>query len=250
MIRNWKGKRFLSLALALILLMTSLHLPAPVYATNEEQTVSDATEKDPMIGKQVKLNSSYPWLWTDPTRTADQVQGDAKKLPAVMVIVDVYQFSASTTLYQLDAAEGYTWPAGYPSADFTGKYWIESTKVTVLEPCDKCGKVDCGSSHENWCDICKVDNCTNKHLEATVTDSQGKEQKITVAGDLPDGATLSVTVPKINGEALPNVYDIKVYDKDGNEWQPIDEGKTVTISMPVLNVQDGDLVKVYHIRLG
>jgi hypothetical protein len=29
------------------------------------------------------------------------------------------------------------------------------------------------------------------------------------------------------------VFDIKIYDGNGNEWQPIDEGKTVTLSFPV-----------------
>jgi ferredoxin len=129
------------------------------------------------------LTSSYPWLWTDPSTTASQIQGDAKKLPAVMVIVGVHQYSATTTLYQLEAAEGYTWPENYPAEGFTGKYWIESTKVTILEPCDKCGKFDCESSHENWCEICKVDDCTNDHIFATVTDSEGKEQTITAPRD-------------------------------------------------------------------
>ena len=62
----------------------------------------------------------------------------------------------------------------------------------------------------------------------------------------PEDTELVVEVPTVDGEALPGVFDIKMYDKDGNEWQPIDEEKTVQISIPVEGVEDGRYVDVYH----
>lgn len=238
-----KGKRILSLALVLVVLLTLLPSGVlPVSSQGVEQTTSQ-TEKHPMIGKFVKLKSSYPWMWRDPTSTVSQIQANASKLPSVLVIIDVYQYSSTITLYQLDAPEGEKWPADHPDPDFTGKYWIESDKVTVLEPCETCGKLGCESGHENWCDICKVDDCPNDHLRATVTDSEGKEQTIFVTGDLPDGAKLEVSIPEIDDKKLPNVFDIKVKDANGNYWQP---GSAVTISIPVSDPA-AKFVDVIHI---
>lgn len=251
MTRIWKGKRILSLALALILLMTSVNLPAPIFAANEEQTASDTTEQtNPMVGCKVKLAEAngLVYAYPDPSNASQYTLTGSYAFPKVMVIKSVYE-SSSKTYYQIFAAEGYSWPE---NSNITEGYYLESTKVTVLEPCDKCGKLDCDSSHENWCDICKVDNCTNDHISATVTDiqgnpvvgSDGEPLKVTVAGDLPDGATVVASVPEINGEQLPNVFDIKVLKPDGTEWQPIDEGKTVTLSIPVNT--DAEYVDVVH----
>ena len=72
----------------------------------------------------------------------------------------------------------------------------------------------------------------------TVTANDGEK--------LPEGASLAVTVPQIDGEALPGVFDIKILvpNAEGElvEWQPVDEGKTVTISIPV----EGDVATVTH----
>ena len=69
---------------------------------------------------------------------------------------------------------------------------------------------------------------------------------ISVTGKaLPEGATLSATVPAINGETLPGVFDIKVM-VDGEEWQP-DSGESVTLSIPVADIADGKVVNVYHV---
>ena len=73
-------------------------------------------------------------------------------------------------------------------------------------------------------------NILPKVEKPTVSDP---ETGISVSGDLPANATLEVVIPTINGEALPNAYDIKIYDENGNEWQPIDEDKMVTIKIPV-----------------
>ena len=149
-----KGKRILSLVLAILLVLSVIPPQITAVDSNDNDTS--------VIGKTVKLTSSYPWLWTDPNNTNSQVQANASKLPAVMVIVGVHQFSASITLYQLDAAEGYTWPAGYPAENFTGKYWVESTKVAFVEICDKCGAVDCEKVHV-FCPYCNIYDCVLEH---------------------------------------------------------------------------------------
>ena len=283
-----KGKRILALVLAFVLIASNLPLSTPIFAVDDgastpvckcpagydttsghvatcpcyvcpkcgtsgwHETCPDTKYSD-VIGKVVKLTSSYPWLWRDKTSTSNQIQGDASKIPPFLKIIDVYEYSSTVLLYQLDAADGYIWPEGHPDPDFTGKYWVESTKVQFVEPCPKCKEYGCVSDHANWCDICQKDDCGAKHESAIVRDSEGNEVKdsngnplkVTVTGDLPTGATVSATVPMIGGERLPNAYDIKVLLPDGTEWQPIDEGKTVTVSIPVDT--DAEYVDVYHV---
>lgn len=162
-------KRILSLVLAILMVVSCF--PENAIAVGEET----ASESESVIGREVKFTSSYPWLWTDPYNVSSQVQGTASKLPEVMKIIAVHQYSQSTTLYQLDAAVG-VWPADYPVVGFEGKYWIESTKVSIR--CDKCGEFGCGLSHENWCDICSKDDCGIDHEpsaegECIITDANG-----------------------------------------------------------------------------
>ena len=167
-----KGKRILSLLLAIVLLVSMLPSGVlPVSSQEVEQTTSQ-TEKHPDIGKTAKITSVFPVLWKDPTNNAPELQVSPTygTMPALVKIVDVHHYSATLTLYKLDTADGSAWPAEYENYR-----WMESTKLRILEPCDKCGNFECGSSHENWCEICKVDDCTNDHLPQTVTDSEGNE---------------------------------------------------------------------------
>ena len=81
-------------------------------------------------------------------------------------------------------------------------------------------------------------------LTGKVTDASGKEVTVTVSGEgIPAGAVVQASVPTVGGAKLPNVFDIKVM-VDGKEWQPIDEGKTVTVSIPVDT--DAKYVDVVH----
>ena len=225
-----KGKRILSLALVLMVLLTLLPSGVlPVY--------SKEVETHPDIDKIAKLKeSSFILAYWDLSNMGDAKVVGSDNFPELVTITGV-KVVGSTTYYQLSAALNKDWPASGIAAGLKDGFWLESAKVLIVEPCDKCGKIECGSSHENWCDICKVDDCPNDHLRATVTDSEGKEQTIFVAGDLPDGAQLAVSIPEIGGEKLPNVFDIKVLAPNENgemvEWQPIDYGKTVTLTFPV-----------------
>lgn len=135
-------KRLIALCLALAFVLAALPGNLVSLAAEELADLKIGSSADnapgtkhPDIGKTVKFKSQFPILWTDPTTTVSQVSGAyASKLPPLMVIVDVQKFGTSTILYQLDAADGYTWPAGYPKEDFTGKYWVESTKVEFVAP--------------------------------------------------------------------------------------------------------------------
>lgn len=120
------------------------------------------------------------------------------------------------------------------------------------KPCETCGKTDCSGEHENWCDICQKDNCGETHIP-TISDTVNG-QTITVSGEaLPEGATLSVT-PVANEADIMNelgidngaVWDVKVYDADGNEWQP-KTGESVTVRIPIPGISDGEKVSVIHL---
>ena len=154
-----------------------------------------------------------------------------------MVIVDYYS-DGSGYWYKVEAAQGYTLPdvlAAKPwiyQNDLPSGYYADSLIVTppVVEP-----------SEPTEPEV--------PSISAPVKDSEGNELgvSVTVSGEaLPENAQVVATVPMVNGEVLPGVYDIKVLvpNAEGElvEWQPIDEGKTVTISIPV----EGDYATVTH----
>ncbi len=244
-----KGRRLLSLLLAIILLVTMLPSGVlPVSSQEVEQTTSQM-EKHPDVDKVAKLKSFFGTAYVDPTNSSTGKVVGNTYYPALVVITGV-QIVGSKTYYQLSAAEGNSWPKVAVDVGLTDGFWLESSYVIFVEPCEKCGKLGCESGHENWCEICKVDDCLNDHLRATVTDSEGKMQTIFVAGDLPDGAQLAVSIPEIGGKKLPNVFDIKVLAPNENgemvEWQPIDYGKTVTITIPVDGIENEKYAYVVH----
>lgn len=134
-------KRLIALCLALAFVLAALpgNLVSLAADSLGDLKIGSSADNAPgttpsVVGKTVKFKSTYPWLWIDQYNAYNKVVANASKLPALLKIVAVHQFSASTTLYQLEAADGYTWPAGYPKEDFTGKYWIESTNVEFVEP--------------------------------------------------------------------------------------------------------------------
>lgn len=135
-----------------------------------------------------------------------------------LVVEAVHWVEETNALWlKVAAAEGHTLPsilAQYP--------WVYQNDTSVY-------------AQENWAQT------SPDALRLTLPDN-GKIDLTTgvaVSGDLPAGATLNVTIPQIDGEALPNVYDIKIYDANGDEWQPIAYGKTVQISIPILDAQEG-----------
>ena len=153
----------------------------------------------------------------------------------------------------------------------TDGVWVKAYYVTILKYCDICKDYDCGIEHptepepttepvepsdptgatdpvEPSDPVDPSDPVTppaEDSVSAGVTDkdgnavldAKGEPLVVTVEGDLPEGAVVTAKALEYNGEILPRIFDIKVLvpDAEGNmvEWQPIDEGKTVTVKIPV-----------------
>ena len=141
--------------------------------------------------------------------------------------------------------------------------------------CDICEEYDCGKDHtqppaepENPCACC--DSCTGTEgctcecgdcdfyekvedpdvpsISATVNG-----QTVTVSGAaLPEGAELVVTPVENEDDILSEteieggfLWDIKVYDAEGNEWQP-DDGEVVNLEIEFASLEDGSLIDIMH----
>lgn len=119
--------------------------------------------------------------------------------------------------------------------------------------CPTCGQKGCASDHPNWCGICRMDDCGEKHISATVTDANGNEQTVTVTGDaLPEGATLEITPVADEAAVLAELgietgflWNISVFNSAGNIWEP-PEDNSVKLTLPIANVEDGNRVLLYH----
>ncbi|MBO5702788.1 MAG: InlB B-repeat-containing protein [Clostridia bacterium] len=170
--------------------------------------------------KYVKMVSSFPEFRLDPTVTGSMCGSSA--FPEVMYVEDVRQVN-SVVYCQVKAAEDYTWNEDN-LWDVPEHCWVISTALKVVEYTPS--------------------TPTTPEISATVKDANGNDLTVKVEGELPEGAELSVSIPEIGGEKLPNVFDIKVLKSDGTEWQPIDEGKTVTVSISADSSYD--YYDIYH----
>lgn len=183
-----------------------------------------------LIGSTGKLNFerwTYLSVSDDPTIDLNDAQElQATDLPEwnLQLVVEAVHWQEDTNALWLKvaAAEGYTLPSKlqrYP--------WVYQNDTSWY-------------SEEDWQDV------SPDSLLLTLPNN-GRIDLVTgvAVSDLPEGATLEVEVPTIGGETLSDVFDIKIYDADGNEWQPIDHGQTVTISIPVS--ADIEHVDVSHI---
>lgn len=141
--------------------------------------------------------------------------------------------------------------------------------------CDICEEYDCGKDHtqppaepENPCACCEsctgAEGCTCEcgacdfcekvedpdvpSISATVNG-----QTVTVSGAaLPEGAELVVTPVENEDDILSEteieggfLWDIKVYDAEGNEWQP-DDGEVVNLEIEFASLEDGSLIDIMH----
>lgn len=213
--------RIISFMLALIIVCANLTMPA--WSVESSQSFSEAYEDN--VGGTAKLNTNAMiYISDDPTvglnfqnvLMPDEI---AEYADMVFAIVDCY-IGNGGYWYKLDAMDGQTLPAVLQSMP-----WIYQNDITDMGYAD--ALIITPPSQPSEPDNGFVDQATG----------------IKVFGDLPEGAELKVTVPKLNGEELSGAFDIKIYDANGNEWQPIDEGKTVTISFPV----GYDKTGLYHI---
>ena len=229
--------RILSFLLAMVMFLTTaqfpvrsvgLEQPSGQQSTQQSTTVTPSTtEQEPQetvdpvtqeyrryIGYRVVATYYGLPLSADPTTVQDPftimpLEVD-KVIGIVMVITDVYYNVEKDLLwYKLEAAPGYTLPQA-----IVDEPWVFQDQV-------------------------------NEPMGATLDLLPMEEKKdtatgITVSGYLPEGATVAVTVPSVNGQQMPNVFDIKIYEADGiTEWQPIDHGQTVKISIPIQDAQEG-----------
>lgn len=256
MTRMWKGRRILSLVLALAMIVTMLpSMALPIYSedvTDQTETSVDTTEASAdtpnygaLVGATAQFNiAAYlsfavdndpatfnddfyegewatheNYLYYDPD--AGQCDFDAD---LTLVITDWYANPTTFGLwFKVEAASGHTLP----------EMLVENPWI-----------------FHNWYDIYAEEDWEEISYDAlviTVPDGvYDPATGITVTGDLPDNASISVTIPEIDGAVLPNVFDIKVLVPNAEGelvgWQPIDEGKTVTISIPV----EGDVATVTH----
>ena len=124
---------------------------------------------------------------------------------------------------------------------FADSCWVFQNYITEGDAYDVDALILSPAEDHVYCEICGKYDCGMDHTDDVLTDAT---TGVSVTGDLPKGAVLEVI--DYTG-TYDGVYDIKIYLEDGvTEWQPIDEGKTVTISIPVEGVEDGDYVDVYH----
>ena len=131
-----KGKRILSLALVLVVLLTLLPSGVlPVY--------SKEVETHPDIDKIAKLKeSSFILAYWDLSNMEDAKVVGSDNFPELVAITGV-KVVGSTTYYQLSAAEGNSWPKVAVDVGLTDGFWLESSYVIFVEPCEKCGKTPC-----------------------------------------------------------------------------------------------------------
>lgn len=230
-------KRITCFLLALLMVLSTV--PAPSFAVDVETT----SESGSVAGKLVKFTKSYPTLWTAPN--GSQAFANASLMPSIMRIVAVETDNSNRTLYLLEAVEGIWDPIydGYRYANSADMEFVDTEKPTdptdPIEPTDPSDPSDPVDP-----ELPTISGTVTDSEGNPVTDANGDPLIITVQGDLPEGAIVSASVPEIEGEKLPNVFDIKVLLPDGTEWQPIDDGKTVTVSIPVDT--DAGYVDVIH----
>ena len=152
-----KGKRILSLLLAIVLLVTML--PSGVLPVSSQEVDSD--KQHPDIGKLAKLTSFFAYAYKDLSNMGDAKVVGNTYYPQRVVITGV-QAVGSVTYYQLSAAEGYEWPAVATAAELGDGFWLDSTKVIIINVCDKCGAEDCTKVHV-FCPYCDKYDCTLEH---------------------------------------------------------------------------------------
>lgn len=240
------NKRIMSLVLAILVLITMI--PVHSFAENDNPEYP--------LHEFAKITSSWVMAYAYPGASA-QISSYAD-FPGRMEIVGI-DTSTGTTLYQLNAAQGYSWPVNGTEQKFSDGIWVEAGKVIILVYCDICEEYDCGIDHgatepstEPTQPGTEPTQPEGSQISGVVTDEEGNPVRdasgeplvITVQGDLPKGAVVQARTIEwdlLNEDA--GLFDIKVI-VDGQEWQPMDDQTVVTVSIPVN--ADWEYVDIIH----
>ena len=271
-------KRILALILAVILLVGVI--PGSVFAADGFESASSAENDNKPLETDSKFNNDsdnaseesdtasgyadykekyvrFNSYWQSIMITSDPENNSAPKFVGIgsypdgciFKVVDYYLNEATSELwYKIEAVEGYTL-----TQELNDNPWIFQNYVGSTADPDTLELV-------NYCAVCQKENCGTDHTtpiynstSTTVTDSNGNEYTVIVSGEtLPEGSTLTVT-PIANEEVVKAelemeggfLWDIKVRDEKGNEWQP-ESGKKVIVRVPVSGVPDGSYVDIDH----
>lgn len=258
--RNKRNKRIVSALLALVLLLTNLPLHA-VHAETADgpQKIIGTAKFNPALYDEV-YGYTYAYITEDPTRGLNMDISHTLSPEGLfdleMVVVDTYSDGIGYW-YQVAGAEGQALPdalAAMPwvyQNDLGESAYPDTLLVTFTEPdpTEPSAPTEPSTPTEPS-KPSEPDEPEIPTVSAPVLGAGGNPLglTVTVSGDaLPEGAQVVASVPAVGGEAASGVYDIKVLKADGTQWQPIDEGKTVTLSIPVPGVADGEYVNVFHI---
>ena len=212
-------------------------------------------EKHPMLGELVAINFVNGKYYDTPGTYGNFIASSYFADRMEIIAVDE---STGTTYYQVNAAPGCSWKAdNLGNVLLFDGIWVKASDTIHLVYCEDCKEYNCGIDHgtteptDPSVPEGEVSKITGEVTDAdgnVLTDKDGNPIVITVEGDLPEGAVVSASVPNVEGLGeAKGIFDIKVLLPDGTEWQPIDEGKTVNVTIPVADIVDDRLVNVFHI---
>lgn len=122
-----------------------------------------------------------------------------------------------------------TWPSEAEGYNWVGAKYVENLVIKTSEGSD------------------------NEELFYTEAQASADGTTVTVCGNMPEDTTVSIESIDIdtntgsNGPVIYGAFDIKLLDKNGNEWQPLNgKSLSVTLSVANMNIDDGTSVRILH----
>ena len=160
-------KRILSLLLALLMLLSMV----PVSAI-AEGNVDYYANKEKKARFLYDLNvSAAPEQEVDWSSTTRVPLTDVSDL---VVIIDDCKIlvEQDEVWYKVRAQEGETLPEALQDMWIFHDTYSTSLGATIEFACGICDQFGCTSSHENWCEICKKDDCGDDHTATEPTEPE------------------------------------------------------------------------------
>lgn len=236
------------------------HKTCSVCGTLDCEEKHEEVSKHPMFEKLVKTTEFYyANAYRDINNLSDGKIVAYTFYPNVLMVTDVAVIGEKT-YYQLSAAKGCEWPGIDP--ELTDGFWLEDSRLVLFEgkPCEVCENFECDSSHENWCKICKKDNCGVTHTanQSTVL-SQGTVSEVKATGTMSEDTVLTVNSADVSistkvsenmidlvGDATTAVY--KGYTFDIDLSGKFEGDITITIpesQIPVM--EENEQIRIVHL---